>query len=68
LAEACREYHVQLFATTHSLEALDAMLATVPDDSDKIVSYRLPNPLTGKNSNALVAIYSTAYVMNEDST
>jgi len=45
LVEACREYNVQLFATTHSLEALDAML--VPDDSDEIVSYRLPNPITG---------------------
>jgi AAA15 family ATPase/GTPase len=47
LVEACREYNIQLFATTHSLEALDAVLATVQDDSDEIVSYRLPNPITG---------------------
>jgi predicted ATP-dependent endonuclease of OLD family len=48
LVEACRDYNVQLFATTHSLEALDAVLATVPDNSDEIVSYRLPNPLAGE--------------------
>jgi AAA15 family ATPase/GTPase len=47
LVETCREYNIQLFATTHSLEALDAVLATVPEDSDEIVSYRLPNPITG---------------------
>jgi len=47
LVEACRDYNIQLFATTHSLEALDAVLATVPNDSDEIVSYRLPNPITG---------------------
>jgi len=36
-----------LFATTHSLEALDAILANVPEDSDEIVVYRLPNPISG---------------------
>ncbi|MEN8218839.1 MAG: AAA family ATPase [Pseudomonadota bacterium] len=45
LVEACRDYNIQLFATTHSLEALDALLAT--DDSDEIVGYRLPNPIAG---------------------
>jgi predicted ATP-dependent endonuclease of OLD family len=45
LVKACRDYNVQLFATTHSLEALDAILANVPEDS--IVVYRLPNPIKG---------------------
>lgn len=47
LVKACRDYNVQLFATTHSLEALDAILANVPKDSDEIVVYRLPNPIKG---------------------
>jgi len=47
LVKACRDYNVQLFATTHSLEALDAILANVPEDSDEIVVYRLPNPIKG---------------------
>jgi len=42
LIEACRDYNVQLIATTHSLEALDALLANIPEnDSDEIVTYRL---------------------------
>jgi AAA15 family ATPase/GTPase len=42
LIEACRDYNVQLIATTHSLEALDALLASIPEnDSDEIVAYRL---------------------------
>ena len=47
LVKACRDYNVQLFATTHSLEALDAILANVPKDSDEIVVYHLPNPIKG---------------------
>jgi AAA15 family ATPase/GTPase len=41
LMAACRDYNVQLIATTHSLEALDALLASIPNDSDEIVAYRL---------------------------
>lgn len=39
LAGACREVGVQLFATTHSLEAVDAVLASMP--ADDLVLYRL---------------------------
>ena len=42
LASACKEHNVQLFATTHSLEAVDAILqAALPDPQIDLVSYRL---------------------------
>jgi hypothetical protein len=44
LVGACRTYDVQLFATTHSLEALDAILAAEKDHLDAIVGYRFPSP------------------------
>ncbi len=42
LVETCRETQVQLFVTTHSLEAVDAMLSSVGDDVDGLVAYHLP--------------------------
>ena len=42
LATACEEHDVQLFATTHSLEALDAMLKSEAVRRDGIVAFRLP--------------------------
>lgn len=42
LVQVCRETGVQLFVTTHSLEAVDAMLASVGDDIEDLVAYRLP--------------------------
>ncbi len=42
LATACKEHNVQLFATTHSLEAVDAILqAALPDPQIDLVYYRL---------------------------
>jgi hypothetical protein len=41
LGAACRTNRVQLFATTHSLEAVDAMLEAVPDND--VVLFRLKN-------------------------
>ncbi len=40
LQRACRELDVQLFATTHSLEAVDALIAAA-DGEDDLVAYRL---------------------------
>ena len=40
LHNACREMNVQLFTTTHSLEAIDALIASVQDPDD-LVMYRL---------------------------
>ncbi len=40
LIQACQEHRVQLFATTHSLEAVDAMLQT-PEAEQHLVAYRL---------------------------
>ncbi|MEO5729475.1 MAG: AAA family ATPase, partial [Byssovorax sp.] len=44
LVGACKQRNVQLFATTHSLEALDAILAAGKDHPDEIVAYRFPDP------------------------
>lgn len=41
LVEACRDFNVQLFATTHSLEAVDAMLAEDSVAFGDTVLYRL---------------------------
>lgn len=44
LVDSCRKYDVQLFATTHSLEALDAILTASKDDLAGIVGHRFPSP------------------------
>jgi hypothetical protein len=38
---AVREFDVQVFATTHSLEAVDAVLATMEDPGEELVGYHL---------------------------
>ena len=43
LVQACRATGVQLFVSTHSLEAVDAMLASVGDDIGDLVAYHLPS-------------------------
>jgi predicted ATP-dependent endonuclease of OLD family len=34
--EACKQYKVQVFATTHSLEVIDAMLSCIKDNDDPL--------------------------------
>ncbi|HOR78646.1 MAG TPA: AAA family ATPase [Anaerolineaceae bacterium] len=41
LFKAAREYHIQIFATTHSLEAVDAVLLSAKETPDEFVTYRL---------------------------
>ena len=42
LLHACRQLHVQLFATTHSLEAVSALVScAVEDTENELVCYRL---------------------------
>lgn len=41
LVDACKQYNVQLFATTHSLEAVDAILAADTTPEEDIVGFRL---------------------------
>lgn len=41
LVKSCSEYDVQLFATTHSLEAIDAVLAATRDYPEDVVAYRM---------------------------
>lgn len=47
LVKACRERNVQLFVTTHSLEAVDAILAGMDDHTDDLVAFRLPTQGSG---------------------
>ena len=42
LVKVCCATVVQLFVSTHSLEAVDAMLASVGDDIGELVAYHLP--------------------------
>jgi hypothetical protein len=42
LVESCKAMGVQLFVSTHSLEAVDAMLASVGEDVGELVAYHMP--------------------------
>jgi AAA15 family ATPase/GTPase len=44
LIRACEFLDVQLFATTHSLEAIDALLTAQHDDGAAVVVFHLPEP------------------------
>lgn len=48
LVEACAEYNVQLFATTHSLEAVDAIAKLDKSINGGLSAYRLPDSAGGK--------------------
>jgi energy-coupling factor transporter ATP-binding protein EcfA2 len=41
LSAACRQYNIQLFATTHSLEAVDALLSAYSKSYNGLVAYQL---------------------------
>jgi hypothetical protein len=41
LFKACGKYNIQLFATTHSLEAVDALVKIPPVDAAGLVTFRL---------------------------
>jgi hypothetical protein len=41
MVAACHQHNVQLFVTTHSLEALDAILAADPTPEEDIIAYKL---------------------------
>ncbi len=42
VVQMCQVANVQLFVTTHSLEAVDAMLASVENPANSLVAYHLP--------------------------
>ncbi len=44
LIGACIDLEIQLFATTHSLEAVDAFLSAARGAESEIIVYRLPEP------------------------
>ncbi|MDG0948294.1 AAA family ATPase [Bacillus paranthracis] len=41
LVNACKEFNIQLIATTHSLEAIDAIIEANEKELDELVAYRL---------------------------
>jgi hypothetical protein len=43
LVSACKTYKVQLFATTHSLEAVDALLGSPDIGASEVVTFKLGN-------------------------
>lgn len=51
LCEACRDMNVQLFATTHSLEAVDAISARSNAEGHDIVAFRLDDEHPDKRPN-----------------
>ena len=48
LVRAASQFNVQLFATTHSLEALDAVLMAQMGEPDQLVAFHLPEHGTGQ--------------------
>lgn len=48
LVDACSEYNVQLFATTHNLEAVDAIAKLDKSINGGLSAYRLPDAAGGK--------------------
>jgi len=46
LVKSCAKLNVQVFATTHSLEAIDAILSADKESTENLVVYRLPMPET----------------------
>jgi len=44
LFDACKKNNIQLFATTHSLEAVDALIKAHPAAYDDLVAYRFGQP------------------------
>jgi energy-coupling factor transporter ATP-binding protein EcfA2 len=47
LLRTCHEFNVQLFVTTHSLEAIDAILASETHEPNVVVAFHLPAAQTG---------------------
>lgn len=41
LVNACKEFNIQLIATTHSLEAIDAIIEANETDLEELVAYRM---------------------------
>jgi len=54
LCQACRDAGVQVFATTHSLEAVDAMLEGIPDED--LVLYRIRESRARRFSGELLRV------------
>jgi energy-coupling factor transporter ATP-binding protein EcfA2 len=48
MVDTCRATRVQLFVTTHSLEAVDAMISSVGEDLADLVAYHLPSRGSGQ--------------------
>jgi ABC-type Mn2+/Zn2+ transport system ATPase subunit len=63
LFKACAEMDVQVFATTHSLEAVDAFIGAATESQDDFVTFNIRN--LGKSCERLD--YDTLYSMRNDS-
>ena len=54
LFRACQHFNVEVFATTHSLEAIDAVLRIEGVSLDDVAAFRLPS----KTTDSVVTRYS----------
>lgn len=68
LVNACKSYNVQLFATTHSLETIDSILAADKESLENLVTYRLETKETGAEAKRFNGkdLYSLRYELGQD--
>jgi AAA15 family ATPase/GTPase len=69
LVNTCKDYNVQLFATTHSLEALDSILSADKENLNELTTYRLEKNVEGFScSKRFVGedMYSLRYELGQD--
>jgi AAA15 family ATPase/GTPase len=70
LVKTCKEFNVQLFATTHSLEAIDAILSADKENLNELITYRLEKKQTDGTTFAKRFIgddmYSLRYELGQD--
>jgi AAA15 family ATPase/GTPase len=64
LIKVCRENNVQLFATTQSLETIDAMIDVCKDEAMDLVAYRLEQGKRRQRQRDLTGSYCFACARN----
>ncbi|MFB5760078.1 AAA family ATPase [Paenibacillus medicaginis] len=68
LVSLCEEYNVQLFATTHSLETIDAILSAEKNNLEKLIAYRLETNDDYTDAKKFVGqdLYDIRYELGQD--
>ncbi|WP_025683232.1 AAA family ATPase [Paenibacillus maysiensis] len=70
LVSNCKDFNVQLFVTTHSLEAIDAILSADTENLNELTTYRLEKPSSDSKTYSKRFIgedmYSLRYELGQD--